>query len=140
MFKIQNSQMLYSKTLEFNHRHADMRRSKLELYEDVLSALVNRSLTVDAIAYDCNMDCIALCQRLKFLIKNGLVEEKKYANKITYTLTRRGGAIFKTLALTKSLKKLQINTKRMKDALQAIPAFSEYNTEKIRRKKGNENY
>jgi DNA-binding HxlR family transcriptional regulator len=86
------------------------------------------------------MDCITLCQRLKFLIKNDLVEEKKYANKTKYTLTRRGVAIFKTLVLTRSLKKLQINTERMKEALQAIPSFSEHNTGKIRREKGNENY
>ena len=127
--------MLYSKNFEMNFMHADMRRSKLELYEDVLSALANKSLTVDAIAYACNMDCITLCQRLKFLIKNDLVEEKKYANKTKYTLTRRGVAIFKTLVLTRSLKKLQINTERMKEALQAIPSFSEPNTERIRREK-----
>jgi predicted transcriptional regulator len=120
--------------------HADIRKSKLELYEDVLSALSDRSLTADGIAYACNMDCITLCQRLKFLIKNDLVEEKKYANKTKYTLTRRGVAIFKTLVLTRSLKKLQINTERMKEALQAIPSFSEHNTGKIRREKGNENY
>ena len=115
--------------------HADMRRSKLELHEDILSALADRSLTVDGIAYACNMDCITLCQRLKFLISNDLVEEKKYANKTKYTLTRRGVAIFKTLVLTRSLKKLQINTERMKEALQAIPSFSEPNTERIRREK-----
>jgi predicted transcriptional regulator len=132
--------MLYSKKFKQNFMHTDMRRSKLELYEDVLSALANRSLTVDAIAYACNTDCITLCQSLKFLIKNDLVEEKEYANKTKYTLTRRGVAIFKTLVLTRSLKKLQINTERMKEALQAIPSFSEHNTGGIRRKKGNENY
>jgi predicted transcriptional regulator len=132
--------MLYSKTAEFTIRHGHMRRSKLELYEDILSSLANRSLTVDAIAYACNTDCTVLFQRLKFLMKNDLVEERKYANKTRYTLTRRGMAIFKTLALTRTLKKLQINTKMMNKALQAIPTLSEYNTEKSKRKRINKNY
>ena len=117
-----------------------MRRSKLELYEAILNALVNKALTVDYIAYACNMDCIALRQRLNFLIQSGLVEERCYGKKTRYALTRRGLAIFKTLALTKHLEKLQTNMKRIEEALQAIPALSEYDAEKARRKKQNENY
>jgi len=117
-----------------------MRRSKLELYEDILCALVNKLLTVDAIAYACNMDCVALRQRLEFLLKNGLVEEKNFRKRTCYALTRRGLAIFKTLALTKRLEKLQTTMKKMDEALQAIPSLSEYNAEKANRKKRNENY
>jgi predicted transcriptional regulator len=117
-----------------------MRRSKLELYEAILNALVNKALTVDSIAYACNMDCVALRQRLNFLMKNGLVEEKSYRKKTRYTLTPRGLAIFQTLALTKSLEKLQTSRKRIDEALQAIPSLSEYNAEKAKRKKRNENY
>lgn len=117
-----------------------MRRSKLELYENVLTALADKHLTVDAIAYACNMHCIALRQRLDFLIENGLVEERNYKEKTRYALTRRGLAIYKTLALTKHLEKLQTNMKRIDEALQAIPSLSEYNAEKARRKKQNENY
>jgi predicted transcriptional regulator len=119
---------------------AGMRRSKLELYEDVLTALADKHLTVDAIAYACNMDCIGLRQRLDFLIKNGLVEEKNYGKKTRYGLTRRGVAIFKTLVITKSLEKLQTNMKRIDEALQAITSFSECNAEKAKRQKQNENY
>ena len=117
-----------------------MRRSKLELYEDILKALVNKSLTIDSIAYACNMDCIGLRQRLDFLFKSGLVEERNYKKKTRYALTRRGLAIFKTLALTKSLEKLQTNIKRIDEVLQVIPALSEFNAEKTKRKKKNENY
>jgi predicted transcriptional regulator len=117
-----------------------MQRSKLELYEDILYALVNKRLTVDAIAYACNMDCVALRQRLEFLLKNGLVEEKTFRKRTCYTLTRRGLAIFKTLALTKRLEKLQTTMKKIDEALQAIPSLSEYNAEKAKRKKQNKNY
>jgi predicted transcriptional regulator len=112
---------------------ADMRRSKLELYEDILNALANKALTVDSIAYACNMDCIALRQRLNFLMKSGLVEEKRYKKKTRYALTRRGLAIFKTLTITRRLEKLQTTVKKIDEALQALPALSEYNEEKTKR-------
>ena len=117
-----------------------MQRSKLELYEEILYALVNKNVTVDAIAYACNMDCIALRQRLDFLIQHGLVEEKNFRKVTCYTLTKRGLAIFKTLALTKRLQKLQTTMKQIDEALQAIPSLSEYNAENIKRQKRNKNY
>jgi predicted transcriptional regulator len=116
-----------------------MRKSKLELYEDILTALVDRPLTVDAIAYACNMDCFSVRTRLDFLMKSSLIEEA-YKEKTRYALTRRGLAIYKTLALTKSLEKLQTNIKRIDEALHAFPALSEYNAEKAKRKKHNKNY
>lgn len=127
--------MLYSKNAYSDSERANMRRSKLELYEDILTALVDRNLTVDAIAYDCNMDCFGVRTRLDFLLKSNLVEEKTYKEKTRYALTRRGLAIYKTLAITKSLEKLQTNIKRIDEALQAIPVLSEYNEEKAKRKK-----
>jgi predicted transcriptional regulator len=132
--------MLYSKRQYSESERANMRKSKLELYEDILTALVDRHLTVDGIAYECNMDCFGVRTRLDFLLKSSLVEEKTYKEKTRYALTRRGLAIYKTLAITKSLEKLQTNIKRIDEALQAIPALSEYNAEKAERKKQNKNY
>ena len=114
-----------------------MQRSKLELYIDVLHALANKPLTVDSIAYECNMDCVALRQRIDYLIKNGLVEEKLYKKKTVYALTKRGLSIHKTLTITKRLEKLQITIKMIDDALQALPNLSEQDKETNRR---NENY
>lgn len=117
-----------------------MRRSKLELYEDMLRALVGKPLTVDSIAYKCNMDCVALHQRLDFLVKNGLVKEENYKKKTFYALTKRGLAIFKTLTITRRLKKLQTPTRMIDDALQVIPNLSEHSKETPRRTRRNENY
>jgi len=139
-FKIWNSQMLYSKRHHEESERADMRRSKLELYEDILTALADKPLTVDAVAYACNMDCIALRQRLNFLAKNGMVEERNYKKQTRYALTRRGLAIFKTLTIARRLEKLQTTIKKMDEALKAIPALSEYNEEKTKRTRRNENY
>jgi len=116
-----------------------MRKSKLELYEDVLRALVDKPLTVDSIAYACNMDCIALRQRLDFLIKNELVKEENNKKKTVYALTRRGLAIYRTLTITERLEKLQITIKMIDDALQALPTFSEQSEETPKRRR-NENY
>jgi predicted transcriptional regulator len=139
-FKISNSQMLYLKNAEFRTERADMQRSKLELYEDVLTALADRHLAVDAIAYACNMDCVALRQRLDFLLKNGLVEERNYNEKTHYTLTHRGLAIYKTLALTKKLEILQIKIKHIEEALQTMPSLSENRATKAKRSKQRKNY
>ena len=117
-----------------------MQRSKLKLYEDILTALVDRRLTVDAIAYTCNMDCIALRQRLDFLLKSDLVEERNYKKQTRYALTRRGLAIYKTLTITRRLEKLQTTIKNVDEALKMIPALSEYNEEKTKRTRRNENY
>jgi len=73
-------------------------------------------------------------------MKNGLVEEENYKKKTLYSLTKRGLSIFKTLAITKRVKKLQTTIKMIDDALQALPAFSENNEETPKRKQGNENY
>jgi predicted transcriptional regulator len=117
-----------------------MQKSKLELYEEILYALVHKRLTVDAIAYACNMDCVALRQRLDFLLQNGLVEEKNFGKRTCYGLTGRGVAIFKTLAITKRLQKLQTTMKKIDEALQAIPSLAEYQAEKSKRQKQNRNY
>jgi predicted transcriptional regulator len=117
-----------------------MQKSKLELYEEILYALVNRSATVDAVAYACNMDCFALCKRLGFLLQQGLVEEKNFGEVTCYGLTRRGLAICKTLALTKRLQKMQVTMKQIDATLQAIPSLPESNTEKAKRQRRNKNY
>ena len=117
-----------------------MKRSKLELYEEIIHALVNKHMTVDAIAYACNMDCFALRQLLEFLMQNGLVEEETFRKKTCYTLTRRGFAIFKTLTLTKRLEKLQTTVKEIDKALPAIPSLSIDSSEKAKRQKRNKKY
>ena len=95
-----------------------MRRSRLELYEDVLRELVGKTLTVDSIAYTCNMDCVALHQRLVFLLKSGLVREENCKKKTVYALTKRGLAISKTFTITRRLEKLQTPNRMIADVLQ----------------------
>jgi len=98
-------------------------KSKLENYEVLMAALVDRYLSVDSMAFTCNMDCVAVNERLSFLIKNGLVEEKQVRSKKMYALTKRGQAIQKTLAITKRLEQLK-TTVRGGEAIVAVSKFS----------------
>jgi len=117
-----------------------MRKSKLELYENVLSALMEKYLGIDTLAFECNMDCVAVNKRLEFLMKNGLVEKNHINKKVLYSLTTRGEAIYKTLAITQRLNKLKESIKIIDKALHALPAVAEQNEENAKRSRRDENY
>ncbi|MEM0058164.1 MAG: winged helix-turn-helix domain-containing protein [Candidatus Bathyarchaeia archaeon] len=83
-----------------------MRRSKLEIYEAILSALAKRPLTVDSIAYRTSMDCTLLQQYLESLVRYGLVQERVGGKKRLYAITERGMAVFRTLSFQRYLDKI----------------------------------
>jgi predicted transcriptional regulator len=99
-------------------------KSKLEVYEDVLRILSAKPLTLDGIAFEGNMDCMLLQQKMNFLLEHGLVEEVTFKEKTVYLLTSRGAAVFKTLTLTKRLEDLQSNIAGTVESLpvQAFPS------------------
>jgi predicted transcriptional regulator len=54
-----------------------MRRSKLEIYIDILDVLALKGqLKLTHIMYKSNVNCKVLKEQLEFLMKNNLVEEK----------------------------------------------------------------
>ncbi len=72
-----------------------MRRSKMEMYIDILKVLAQRGpLKLTHIMYKCNMNCSVLKQFLDFLSKQSLIEEqviqKRKTQKIVYAITARG--------------------------------------------------
>ncbi len=113
-----------------------MNRSKLEFYEDIMQALAKRPLSIERIAFTCNMDCVNLRQRINFLIKNDIVQERMYGKKPLYALTARGLAIFNTLNLTHQLEKLQTTADEFDQKI-TVPSFSEIKEQK---KKKSEKY
>ena len=117
-----------------------MRKSKLENYEDLLSALMDRYLSVDSLAFECNMDCVAVNKRLEFLIKNQLVGRHYINKKLFYALTTRGEAVYKTFSLTQRLNKLKKSIEIINESLQAIPSIAEQNKETKKRQLRDENY
>ena len=69
-----------------------MRRSKLEMYIDILKVLSHRGpLKLTHIMYKANVNCSVLKQYLDFLIQQNLVEERTVGKKRTvYAVTQRG--------------------------------------------------
>jgi predicted transcriptional regulator len=117
-----------------------MRRSKLESYEDILEALVKKPLTIDNIAYETNMNCPILTQRLDFLMKYGLVQERSSSKKKLYGITERGIAVFKTLNFQKYLEKVANTIRAMDDAFQVLSTILEPNDKKQNQVKETKSY
>ncbi len=116
----------------------NMPKSKLELYEDILSTLANKYLSVDTIAFQCGMDCTAVSKRLNFLIQNNLVRESHCSKKILYSLTTRGEAVHKMLPVSKRLDKLKKST-IISENLRTLPTIEKQN-ENPERSQRYENY
>ena len=74
-----------------------MRRSKLEMYIDILKVLAHKGpLKLTHIMYKANVNCSVLKQYLDFLIQQDLVEEKTLGKKrIVYAITQKGLTVLK---------------------------------------------
>jgi len=74
-----------------------VRRSKLEMYVDILSVLAHRGpLKLTHIMYKANVNCSVLSEYLNFLIEKELVEERKaQKNRTIYAITQRGVTVLK---------------------------------------------
>jgi predicted transcriptional regulator len=101
-----------------------MQKSKLELYEEVLSALADKNLSVDNLAFLCNIDYATATKLLDFLEKNRLVENNHSYTKVLYSLTPRGEAVHKSLTKTKRLNKLKKSVKTIKETKHPLPALA----------------
>lgn len=97
-----------------------MRKSKLESYMDILEALVNKPLTVDRIAYEISMECNTVRQRLDFLIKNSLVEERGLGEKTLYAITEKGIKVLRTLNFPKYLGKIANDIRVIDEAVEIV--------------------
>ena len=75
-----------------------MRRSKLEMYVDILKVLALRGpLKLTHIMYKANVNCSVLSEYLEFLLKQGLVEERHVKkNRTVYAVTQNGFTVLKS--------------------------------------------
>ena len=78
-----------------------MRRSKLEMYVDILKVLARHGpLKLTHVMYKANINCSVLKQCLDFLIEQNLVEEqtlqkKRNKERVVYAVTERGRTVLK---------------------------------------------
>lgn len=101
-----------------------MRKSKLEAYEAILDVLVTKPLTVENIAYETDMDCTVLTERLDYLLENGLVELRAMGKKGGYAITERGVSVLKALNFQKYLARIANKLTLIDEALQVISKHS----------------
>jgi predicted transcriptional regulator len=75
----------------------EMRRSKLEMYIDILRVLAHRGpLKLTHIMYEANVNCSVLKEYLDFLLKQNLVEERTIGKRrVVYAVTQRGITVLK---------------------------------------------
>jgi len=82
-----------------------MRRSKMEMYIDILKVLEGpRPLKLTHIMYETNVNCKVLNEYLGFLIKQDLVEERKIGEKrVAYSITQKGITVLKNFEELKQI-------------------------------------
>jgi predicted transcriptional regulator len=109
-----------------------VRRSRLEIYADIIRSLSKQSLTLDEIAYEVSTNCLTLQDKLDFLVNHDIVSfEISRDNRVFYVLTRRGVAIFKTFSITERLEKLQ--DKASDEPLRIVSELEQQNEEEPRK-------
>lgn len=91
-----------------------MRRSKLEMYIDILDVLAFRGpLKLTHIMYKSNVNCSVLKEQLDFLLKNNLVEERiMKKERVVYALTQRGTSVLKAFREIKQVFPMEEEEKR----------------------------
>lgn len=83
-----------------------MRRSKLEMYVDILKVLAQRGpLKLTHVMYKANVNCSVLSEYLEFLMTHGLVEERILTkNRTVYAVTQQGITVLRSFReLTQAL-------------------------------------
>jgi len=110
--------MIYIKWNENSSRGVNMRRSKLEMYIDILKVLAHKGpLKLTHIMYKANVNCSVLKEYLDFLIEQELVEEKTVGKKrIVYAVTEKG------LKVLKYFRELKVMLPVIEDGQTRIPA------------------
>ena len=93
-----------------------MRRSKLEMYVDILKVLAQKGpLKLTHIMYKANVNCSILKEYLDFLINKELVEERiATESRVVYSITQRGLTVLKYFKeLKQVLPIVEEDTKKM---------------------------
>jgi len=74
-----------------------VRRSKLEMYIDILTVLARRGpLKLTHVMYKANVNCSVLKEYLEFLMKQGLVEERMVGKqRVVFAVSQRGITVLK---------------------------------------------
>lgn len=102
-----------------------MPTSKLDKYLNILEVLVARPQKTDYLSRRLHIDEPVLKRNLAFLVSNGVVEKRKFNDKLTlYAVSERGIAVFKTLRALKYLEKLRDTLPAVEEAREIAAVLS----------------
>ena len=103
----------------------DMPPSKLDKYLNILEVLVARPQKTDYLSRRLHMAEPMLKRNLAFLVSNGVVEKRRFSDKLTlYAVSERGVAVFKTLRALKYLEKLRDTLPAVEEAREIAAVLS----------------
>jgi predicted transcriptional regulator len=106
--------------------------SKLDKYLNILEVIAERPQKIDRIASKVHMETIEIKRRMKFLVSNGVVDERPTIdNRIIYALNDRGYAVFKTLRAFKYFEKLKESLPVIEEAKEIASLLSK-NSRRLR--------
>jgi len=92
-----------------------MRRSKLEMYVDILKVLARHGpLKLTHIMYKANVNCNVLREYLNFLLKQNLVEERNVGKiRTVFAITQRGITVLRNFRELKQMLPFIEETRNM---------------------------
>jgi predicted transcriptional regulator len=91
-----------------------VRRSKLEMYVDILSVLSQRGpLKLTHIMYKANVNCSVLSEHLDFLMKHELIQQiAATKNRTLFAVTQRGIAVLRAFRELKQALPIEAEEER----------------------------
>lgn len=101
-----------------------MRKSKLELYQEILEGLKGKPLSLECLSYETGMDCIVLRRRIDFLMNNGLVKERTLTRETSFVVSPKGMAVLKALDVQRHFEAVKTAVIAVENAMQTSMAVA----------------
>jgi predicted transcriptional regulator len=114
---ILGSQTLYPKHSENRTGACPMSKSKLEICESILNILSTEASSIDRLSYETDLDCNTVKDNLRFLVKNGLVEERGLGSITLHVLTEKGHGVLRALNFQKYVAKVKKTISTLDEAM-----------------------
>jgi predicted transcriptional regulator len=99
-----------------------MRKSKLEVYQDILESLRCKPLSLDRLSYESGVDCGALKRKIGFLMENGLIRERALKKEIRFAISPKGLAVLRALDVQRHFETVKTALMAVEGPLQAKTA------------------
>ncbi|HXX87080.1 MAG TPA: winged helix-turn-helix domain-containing protein [Candidatus Acidoferrum sp.] len=106
---------------------SDLRKTRLESYESILEALVDRPLMFSELALETQVHQPLLTRHLKFLIQNGLIEERLTQKAGLYAITEKGLTVTRVLNFPKYIRKIKGTIRTIEEAAEVINDLADEN-------------